>query len=86
MGTGEAALNQVTIYGAAIGEETEQSGAVFGGVSAKGMANNNVVKIVGSTTTYENVMGGFSTGASGMIQQERQNNIINILGGQSYAM
>lgn len=62
--TGEAALNQVTIYGAAIGEETEQSGAVFGGVSAKGMANNNVVKIVGSTTTYENVMGGFSTGAS----------------------
>ena len=28
------------------------------------MANNNVVKIVGSTTTYENVMGGFSTGAS----------------------
>lgn len=64
LGTGEAALNQVTIYGAAIGEETEQSGAVFGGVSAKGMANNNVVKIVGSTTTYENVMGGFSTGAS----------------------
>ena len=62
--TGEAALNQVTIYGAAIGEETEQSGAVFGSVSAKGMANNNVVKIVGSTTTYENVMGGFSTGAS----------------------
>lgn len=54
----------MTIYGAAIGEETEQSGAVFGGVSAKGMANNNVVKIVGSTTTYENVMGGFSTGAS----------------------
>lgn len=64
LGTGEAALNQVTIYGAAIGEETEQFGAVFGGVSAKGMANNNVVKIVGSTTTYENVMGGFSTGAS----------------------
>lgn len=64
LGTGEAALNQVTIYGAAIGEETEQSGAVFGGVSAKGMANNNVVKIVGSTTTYENVTGGFSTGAS----------------------
>ena len=28
------------------------------------MANNNVVKIVGSTTTYENVMGGFSSGAS----------------------
>ena len=64
LGTGEAALTQVTIYGAAIGEETEQFGAVFGGVSAKGMANNNVVKIVGSTTTYENVMGGFSTGAS----------------------
>lgn len=64
LGTGEAVLNQGTIYGAAIGEETEQSGAVFGGVSAKGMANNNVVKIVGSTTTYENVMGGFSTGAS----------------------
>lgn len=60
LGTGEAALNQVTIYGAAIGEETEQSGAVFGGVSAKGMANNNVVKIVGSTTTYENVMGGYA--------------------------
>lgn len=62
--TGEAALNQVTIYGAAIGEETEQSGAVFGGVSAKGMANNNVVKIVGSTTTYENVMGGLSDESS----------------------
>lgn len=60
LGTGEAALNQVTIYGAAIGEETEQFGAVFGGVSAKGMANNNVVKIVGSTTTYENVMGGYA--------------------------
>lgn len=64
LGTGEAALNQVTIYGAAIGEETEQSGAVFGGVSAKGMANNNVVKIVGSTTTYENVMGGLSDESS----------------------
>lgn len=60
LGTGEAALNQMTIYGAAIGEETEQFGAVFGGVSAKGMANNNVVKIVGSTTTYENVMGGYA--------------------------
>lgn len=60
LGTGEAALNQVTIYGAAIGGETEQFGAVFGGVSAKGMANNNVVKIVGSTTTYENVMGGYA--------------------------
>lgn len=64
LGTGEAALNQVTIYGAAIGEETEQFGAVFGGVSAKGMANNNVVKIVGSTTTYENVMGGLSDESS----------------------
>lgn len=59
-GTGEAAQNQVTILGAVIGEATEQSGAAFGGVSAKGMANNNVVKIVGSTTTYENVMGGYA--------------------------
>lgn len=28
----------------------------------------------------------FQTGGRGMIQQERQNNIINILGGHSYAM
>lgn len=31
-------------------------------------------------------MAVLALGISGMIQQERQNNIINILGGHSYAM
>lgn len=39
-----------------------------------------------SESAEDTVYGGNAADGSGMIQQERQNNIINILGGHSYAM